>query len=202
MKDIYSEYYGRCFEAWKSNVRYDIELMQKSANEIEAAFVRAMIEDESYRVEESSKRLFPYLPEDEQRILKQVGDGFISYLQKRLQELEPQQEIPKELNSDKAKVIFDKAERAGFISKNGQLYQWNKSTENTYQLLAYFCERMSQYLNLSKRIKNKQGEPTTSWKPFEKLFGVENLISYKNDWLKVYTTFTPNGYERIDVLFE
>jgi hypothetical protein len=201
LKDIYSEYYGRCFEVWKSNVRYDIELMRKSSNEIEAAFIRVMIEDESYRVEESSKRLFPYLPEDEQRILKQVGDGFIAYLHERLKELEPQQEIPEELNSDKAKVIFDRAEQAGLISKNGQQYRWNKSTVNTYQLLAYFCEKMSQYLNLNNRIKNKEGEPMTSWKPFEKLFGVEKLIRYKNDWLKVNTKFTPNGYERIDLLF-
>ena len=201
LMDIYSEYYERCFWTWKSNVRYDIELMCKTANEIEVAFVRAMIEDESYRVEESSKRLFPYLPEDEQRILKQVGDGFISYLHKRLQKLEPRQEMPKELNTDNAKAIFDKAERAGLISMNGQQYNWNKTNENTYQLLAYFCEKMSQYLKLSKK-NDKNCNPTTSWRPFELLFGISNIKGYKNDWMKAEIHFLPNGHERIDALFE
>lgn len=109
--------------------------------------------------------------------------------------------LPKELDNDKAKTIFDKAEKEGFIIKNGNLYKWNKTNENTYQLLSYFCEKMSRYLNLSKKL-DKYGNPTTSWKPFEKLFGVKNLISYKNDWLKYNTKFEPNGYERIDALFE
>ena len=107
--------------------------------------------------------------------------------------------FPKELNNDKVKKIFDKAEQAEFISKNGSLYKWNKSNENTYQLLAYFCEKMSQFLNLGKTDAN--GNPTTSWKPFERLFGIDNIKGYKNDWLRINLTFNPVGYEKIDALF-
>lgn len=107
--------------------------------------------------------------------------------------------LPKELDNDKAKALFDKAERSEFISKNGSLYKWNKSKENTYQLLAYFCEKMSQFLNLGKTDAN--GNPTTSWKPFERLFGIDNIKGYKNDWLRINLTFNPVGYEKIDALF-
>ena len=201
LKDIYSEYYGRCFEVWKSNVRYDIELMRKSANEIEAAFIRVMIEDESYRIEESSKRLFPYLPEDEQRILKQVGDGFIAYLQDRIKELEPNQnqspsvhQLPDQLNTDEARRYFRKAIDLGLMSEE---YKWLKGL----QMLACFARDMSLKLNLNKAT-NCDGTKRISWKPFENLFKVEQgklRLNY-NDIQK--TGQNPSEIGLIDKVFE
>lgn len=201
LKDIYSEYYGRCFEVWKSNVRYDIELMRKSANEIEAAFIRVMIEDESYRIEESSKRLFPYLPEDEQRILKQVGDGFIAYLQDRIKELEPNQnqspsvhQLPDQLNTDEARRYFRKAIDLGLMSEE---YKWLKGL----QMLACFARDMSLKLNLNKAT-NCDGTKRISWKPFENFFKVEQgklRLNY-NDIQK--TGQNPSEIGLIDKVFE
>lgn len=201
LKDIYSEYYGGCFEAWKSNVRYNIELMQKSTNEIEAAFIHAMIDDESYRVEESSKRLFPYLPEDEQRILKQVGDGFIRYLRDRLNELKPNHnqspsnhQLPDQLNTDEARRYFRKAIDLGLMSEG---YKWLKGL----QMLACFARDMSLKLNLNKAT-NSDGTKRISWKPFENLFEVEQgklRLNY-NDIQK--TGQNPSEIGLIDKVFE
>ena len=201
LKDIYSEYYGRCFEVWKSNVRYDIELMQKSANEIEAAFIRVMIEDESNRIEESSKRLFPYLPEEEQRILIQVGDGFIRYLRDRLNELKPNHnqsssvhQLPDQLDTDKARRYFRKAIDLGLMSEE---YEWLKGL----QMLACFARDMSLKLNLNKAT-NSDGTKRISWKPFENLFEVEQgklRLNY-NDIQK--TGQNPSEIGLIDKVFE
>lgn len=107
---------------------------------------------------------------------------------------------PKELQTDKAKELLNKAITAGFVSLDSNLYQWNFESY-TGQLLAYFCERASHYLNLSKRT-DKDGNKTVNWKVFEKAFNVKNIKSYKNDWMKVNTKFTPKGYDEIDKLFE
>lgn len=109
-------------------------------------------------------------------------------------------ELPKELQSERAQELFNKAIKAGFITMQKNTYEWNFE-DYTGQLLAYFCDKASHYLNLSKRT-DRDGNPTVSWKVFEKAFDVKNIISYKNNWMKVNTKFTPNGYEKIDKLFD
>lgn len=104
-------------------------------------------------------------------------------------------QIPEELLPDEAKRIFDKATRAGLIIREGDICQW----DNTKQLLAYFAEKMSLSFNLGK---SRNGEPTINWKLFESMFNVSNLKNAKNDWMKIYTTFTPTGFEKVNKLFE
>lgn len=107
--------------------------------------------------------------------------------------------IPRELQSNKATQLLNKAIAGGFITKDNNLYKWNFE-QYTGQLLAYFCQKASNFLELSRRT-DTNGNMTVSWKPFEKAFGVEKIISYKNDWMKWNTKFTPNGHEKIDKLF-
>lgn len=97
------------------------------------------------------------------------------------------------LNTSEAKQIFQRAIAARIIEETGKGYKWY----GRKQLLAYFAERMSNKFKLSDKL-DKEGNTTVSWKPFEDLFGVENLRSAKNDWMKVNTKFTPTGYEQID----
>lgn len=108
--------------------------------------------------------------------------------------------LPAELSSNKATEIFQKAITAGFCIANENRYNWNFE-KFTGQLLAYFCQVLSCYLNLSKKI-DRDGKKTVSWKPFEIAFDVKNIKSYKNDWMKYNTMFTPKGYEQIDKIFE
>lgn len=108
--------------------------------------------------------------------------------------------LPKELQTDKAKELFDKAIQAGVIAKDNDLYKWNFE-RYTGQLLAYFSQRASHYLNLSKRA-DKDGNNTVNWRAFEICFNRKKIISFKNDWMKANTKFTPNGYEKIDKLFD
>ncbi len=108
--------------------------------------------------------------------------------------------LPTELQTDKAKQLFQKAIKAGIITQENNLYKWNFG-QYTGQLLAYFCQRASHYLDLSKRL-DKNGNKTVSWKVFEKAFNVKNIISYKNNWLKCNTKFTPNGFKEIEKLFD
>ena len=108
--------------------------------------------------------------------------------------------LPAELSSNKATDIFKKAIENGFCTTKDNGYDWNFG-KFTGQLLAYFCQVLSFHLNLSKRT-DRYGNKTVSWKPFEIAFKVKNIKSYKNDWMKYNTKFTPTGYELIDKIFE
>lgn len=105
----------------------------------------------------------------------------------------------KELNTPEAKVIFNKAIEAGLMFQDGPGYKWSK--EKTKQLLAYFAERLSLYLELNKGKLDKDGKQTVSWKPFERLFKVNRLQSARSSWLKNNYKFQPTGYELVDELF-
>lgn len=99
--------------------------------------------------------------------------------------------IPKELNTEKAKALIQKAIQKGLCDNN---YKWLKSKA----LLAYFADRASEHLNLGK---GKYGDKIkTSWKPFETLFNAKGLSGAKNDYQKTGTL--PDGYEIVDKLFE
>lgn len=104
--------------------------------------------------------------------------------------------FPKELETDKAKGYFQRAIKAGFIEKSDTGYIWKGES---LQLLAYFTQELSNLLDLGK---TRAGEKTVNWKIFEVVFNVSNLKSNKNDWLKIYTTFYPKGYEKIDEILK
>jgi hypothetical protein len=121
---------------------------------------------------------------------------------------EPQQSpvIPKELDTDKAKQLFDRAIQTGFIDgTNG--YKWLKSDT----LLAYFVEKAGKYLGLSSgeyesvNGKNKTAtQRRVSWKPFEILFNVEagKMKRDKNNYYRINNDWSPDGHEAIDKIFE
>lgn len=99
--------------------------------------------------------------------------------------------IPEGLNNNKAKSILSKAINAGLCDNN---YKWLKSKA----LLAYFADRVSEYLELGKG--EYDGKVKTSWKPFETLFGVSGLSGAKRDYQRTGTL--PDGYKDVDNLFE
>lgn len=101
---------------------------------------------------------------------------------------EPQQmEMPKKLCTDEAKRYFELAINKGLMNSN---YEWLEGKE----LLASFCQKMSQKLSLGK------GEKELVWKPFEVLFGVKNLRGNYNDIQK--TGRNPSKIELVDSIFE
>lgn len=101
-------------------------------------------------------------------------------------------EIPKELDSSEARQIFCKAKDKGLFVDN---YKWKKSKA----LLAYFADRTSEHLKLSK--SEQDGRPKTNWQPFETLFHESGLADAKN----TYTNKTgklPIGYEIVNSIFD
>lgn len=108
---------------------------------------------------------------------------------------EPQQEIPKGLQTDEAKTIFGKAIKAGLmVSTETGCYQWKKSTA----LLAYMCDVMSENLNL------KASNGNIRWALFKPLFGIDKNNNSLRDAVNEYknkTGQTPDGYKIIDSLF-
>ncbi len=118
------------------------------------------------------------------------------------EQLEPEQpktdiKPPKELTNPKAKEILNKAIEAGFCEVQHGFYKWDKDK----QLLAYFVEKVSLYLELRKGRLDKDGKQTISWKPFEQLFKENKIQSAKASFMKYNTKFTPPGYTDIDLLF-
>lgn len=117
-----------------------------------------------------------------------------------------EKQIPKELQTEDAKILLDKLIENGFCDNN---YNWNKEL----QLLAYFAIKASKHLKLSNKISLKKEtgkeEPQTSWKPFRELFtykgnriGRTQLHDAEHNWTRWDTSFRPTGKEDIDKLFE
>jgi hypothetical protein len=143
-----------------------------------------------------SKRLFDYLKEDYCTLIKRYCDSYFAYINRYGVNT---QEVPQCLQTEEAKKILLEAVKNGLILLSNNQYRWNY---NKYkgQLLAYFCEKSSFYLGLSKKV-DKEGKQTVSWKPFETLFNTKNIKSYKNDHLKDKYVFKPKDYEQVDKLF-
>lgn len=100
--------------------------------------------------------------------------------------------IPIELQTDEAQQILSKAIALGLCDKE---YHWQKSKS----LLAYFADCASVHLNLTKA--EQDGKKKTLWKPFESLFNVSGLATYKN----TYTNKTgklPSEHEIVESIFE
>ncbi len=99
--------------------------------------------------------------------------------------------LPKELATDEAKEYLDKAIKGGFCNEN---YNWLKSKS----LLAYFCDRVAEKINLSNGVYDNRNK--VYWKPFEELFNVKNLTQRKKDYQR--SGSLPNGHENIDAMFD
>lgn len=95
--------------------------------------------------------------------------------------------LPKELDTDEAKMYFDRAIKIGLMDSN------NKWLEGK-QMLAWFASKMSDSLKLGKGDR-------ISWKPFETLFGFKpgELRSHFNDIQK--TGNPPKNASLIDNVF-
>ena len=107
---------------------------------------------------------------------------------------EPQQ-TTQELATPEAKELINKAIAANLIEKTPEGLKW----KGTKVLCAYFADRASHSLNLSNKM-DKEGNITTSWKPFEALFGIDRLKDAKQNWMRLNTKFEPTGYEKVDAL--
>lgn len=103
-------------------------------------------------------------------------------------------ELPKELDTDRARLLFKKAEAAGLMKPDGNGYKWN----GTKALCAYFSERAGEYLGLHK-VETDNGKAAV-WKPFEKLFNLDNFKTCKQDRLKTGTL--PKDSKIVDALFQ
>ncbi len=107
-------------------------------------------------------------------------------------------QLPKELDTEKSRLILNEAVKHSFCTPDGKGYKWLGDK----QLLAYFVERTSLHLKLKKGKLDKEGKQTISWKPFELLFGVDRIQSAKASWMKYNTKFEPPRFEEISKLFE
>ena len=88
---------------------------------------------------------------------------------------------PLTTNSD-FMLIMQKAVEQGFCTKAGWQYKWNVKVE-----AAYFASVASHKFGLSDR-KDHDGDIAISWKPFEALFGEDNLRLTYNDYKQCKTT--------------
>lgn len=106
--------------------------------------------------------------------------------------------LPKELQIDEAKKIFERAIDAGFMTITSNGAKWNKEK----QLLAYFASKMSDMFNLQKRVSDATGNNQISWKPFEEFFCVKDLRTARANCMKSHGgCFEPDKSKEIDKLF-
>ena len=103
--------------------------------------------------------------------------------------------LPEKLKSDEAVDIFQKAIDSQLIECTAEYLDW----KDTKQLLAYFAEKMSNKFGLINKV-DKNGNKTTAWKPFEKLFNETDLKGAKQNWMRLNTKFEPTGFEKVDSL--
>lgn len=113
----------------------------------------------------------------------------LNELREQVEEKEPKT-IPNELNNDNTKMILQRAIDEGLCDDN---YKWEK----TNRLLAYFVDKACEYLEIS--IGQYDGREKVKWKPFEKLFGIDNLAQAKKDYQREGQI--PKGSEIVDRIF-
>lgn len=107
--------------------------------------------------------------------------------------------LPKELNTNEVQRLLDRLCKAGYAKFEKRAYIWT----GTIVLCAYFADKASHRLNLSNTM-DKEGNITTSWKPFEMLFGFKkgSLKTAKQNWMRLNTKFEPTGFEEVAKIFE
>jgi len=148
----------------------------------------------------SGKGLSQHLQWKEREQLKRERETlYKDYLEEVQTEPEPQRAMPEELNTEDAKELLDRLYKAGYIKIEKGAYIWTSTTV----LCAYFADRASHSLNLSDTM-DKEGNITTSWKPFEILFGFKkgSLKTAKQNWMRLNTRFEPTGFEGVAKIFE
>lgn len=101
--------------------------------------------------------------------------------------------FPMELDTEEGRKVLDEAIKVGLCDEQ---YQWQK----TKSLLAYFCDRASEYLQLNND-QTSTGRKKVSWQPFEVLFKIKSLKEYKNNWQNK-TGVMPKSYEIVDGIFD
>lgn len=94
--------------------------------------------------------------------------------------------LPDVLKTDEAIKIFQNAIDAGLIKIGTNRLEWTKSK----LLLAYFAYKCSEKLSLGKKLYESRRE--TKWRPFETVFGENNLRQSKSDYEKYGNTFDDN----------
>ena len=107
-------------------------------------------------------------------------------------EVSPQPVIPEELRTEKAAKMFRKAISKGLCD---ECYHWKHSKV----LLAYFADRASEYLQLSKA--EQDGKKKVFWKPFETLFQVSGLSGARNTYTNK-TGILPQNHKIVDAIFD
>lgn len=107
---------------------------------------------------------------------------------------------------EEIKKIFDEAVKRRFMSYTDKGIKWLRSNP----LLAYFCVKLSIYLNLSEKMYEETD--STNWSVFGGIFltkrqggnwelaDATKLHDYKFGNIKGKTEFLPKGYEDIDDL--
>lgn len=103
--------------------------------------------------------------------------------------------LPTELDTCEARKLFQKAINAGYVQQTDSGYKWTK----TKCLCAYFADKATEYLNISK-AESSSGVKSANWKPFETLFNLTGLKICKQDWIK--TGALPRGCKDIDALLK
>ena len=112
------------------------------------------------------------------------------------QQMELKDLLPNKLKADEAVEVFQNAIDAQLITNSPEGLKWN----DTKQLLAYFATKVSDKFNLTTKL-DKDGNKTTSWRPFEILFNKQGLNGAKQNWMRQNTKFVPTGFEKVDALF-
>lgn len=107
-------------------------------------------------------------------------------------EVSPQPVIPEELRTEKAAKMFRKAISKGLCD---ECYHWKHSKV----LLAYFADRASEYLQLSKA--EQDGKKKVFWKPFETLFQVSGLSGARNTYANK-TGILPQNHKKVEAIFD
>jgi hypothetical protein len=190
--DLYDSYYNFRFKQFQVTEECKPDAFSR---DLASEFHNKHIEEEQKHAT-YSKGFFDYLEDDNRTFIKGYCDNYFEYIKRYGVNT---QEVPQCLQTEEAKKILLEAVENGLILLSNNQYRWNY---NKYkgQLLAYFCEKSSFYLGLSKTV-DKEGKQTVSWKPFETLFNTKNIKSYKNDHLKDNYMFRPKDYEQVDKLF-
>ena len=136
----------------------------------------------------------PKEPQPEQPDSRQTADA--QSLNPEPQQMNLKDILPEKLKKDEAVKVFQNAIKAKLITHSPEGLRWN----DTKQLLAYFATKVCDKFNLTTR-QDKDGNNTTAWKPFEALFGVQNIKEAKQNWMRLNIKFEPTDFEKVDGLF-
>lgn len=172
------------------------KLLIDSGNNVTFGFLFNMLKRE---IGQGSEEMTGIIPEDD--IIKQYDEDKQSESDIEESAKANQTKMPVELDTPKARKLFEEAAKAGFITIDGDCYKWKGSKD----LCAYFCECASEYLQLKvkdmmdMRSSHPTGIRATSWKPFEQLLGYKNLRLCKSKYKELEKP--PIGHHEVDRFF-